>query len=86
MGSVAELLSCDASTLTGIADRLEERGLIQRQVDPADRRVKLLALTPTGRDLVTSIDGPFTAEIPGYASLSETEREDLTQLLLRLFA
>ncbi len=86
MGSVAEVLSCDASTLTGIADRLEERGLIQRQVDPADRRVKLLALTPTGRDLVTSIDGPFTAEIPGYASLSESEREDLTQLLLRLFA
>jgi DNA-binding MarR family transcriptional regulator len=86
MGSVAEVLSCDASTLTGIADRLEERGLIQRRIDPADRRVKLLALTDTGRDLVTSIDGPFTAEIPGFASLSEDERATLTQLLLRLFA
>jgi DNA-binding MarR family transcriptional regulator len=86
MGSVAEVLSCDASTLTGIADRLEERGLIQRQIDPADRRVKLLALTATGRELVTSIDGPFTAEIPGFASLSEAERAELTQLLLRLFA
>jgi DNA-binding MarR family transcriptional regulator len=86
MGSVAEVLSCDASTLTGIADRLEERGLIQRQIDPADRRVKLLALTATGRELVTSIDGPFTAEIPGFASLSDAERAELTQLLLRLFA
>ncbi len=86
MGSVAEVLSCDASTVTGIADRLEERGLIQRQVDPADRRVKLLALTATGRDLVESIDGPFTTEIPGIARLSEAERTELTRLLLRSFA
>ena len=86
MGSVAEVLSCDASTLTGIADRLEERGLIERRVDPSDRRVKLLALTTTGRELVTSIDGPFTAEIPGYAALSEADRHELTKLLFRLFA
>jgi DNA-binding MarR family transcriptional regulator len=86
MGSVAEVLACDASTLTGIADRLEERGLIERRLDPSDRRVKLLALTDTGRDLVTSIDGPFTAEIPGFATLSEPERAQLTQLLLRLFS
>jgi DNA-binding MarR family transcriptional regulator len=85
MGAVAEVLSCDASTLTGIADRLEERRLIERQVDPADRRVKLLALTPAGRTLVESIDGPFTAEIPGFAQLSEMERAELTRLLLRLF-
>jgi DNA-binding MarR family transcriptional regulator len=86
MGTVAEVLSCDASTLTGIADRLEERQLIQRQIDPTDRRVKLLALTDTGRALVESIDGPFIAEIPGFADLSEDEVTELTQLLLRLFA
>jgi DNA-binding MarR family transcriptional regulator len=86
MGAVAEVLSCDASTLTGIADRLEERHLIQRQVDPADRRVKLLALTDEGRQLVESIDGPFTIEIPGIAALSDQERSELTQLLLRAFA
>jgi DNA-binding MarR family transcriptional regulator len=86
MGSVADVLSCDASTLTGIADRLEERRLIQRRVDPADRRVKLLALTEQGRTLVQSIDGPFTSEIPGFADLGEDERAELTRLLLRLFA
>ncbi len=86
MGAVAEVLSCDASTLTGIADRLEERRLIQRQVDPADRRVKLLALTDEGRKLVESIDGPFTTEIPGIAALSEAERVELTKLLRRAFA
>ena len=86
MGAVAEVLSCDASTLTGIADRLEERQLIQRQLDPADRRVKLLALTEAGRQLVESIDGPFTTEIPGIAALSDRERVELTKLLLRAFA
>jgi DNA-binding MarR family transcriptional regulator len=85
MGSVAEALSCDASTLTGIADRLEERKLIERQVDPSDRRVKLLALTPAGRELVESIDGPFTTEIPGIAALSPAQRAELTKLLLRAF-
>jgi DNA-binding MarR family transcriptional regulator len=85
MGSVAEVLSCDASTLTGIADRLEERRLIQRQIDPADRRVKLLALTEAGRSLVKSIDRPFTTELPGIEALSERDRAQLTQLLLRAF-
>jgi MarR family transcriptional regulator, organic hydroperoxide resistance regulator len=85
MGSVAEVLSCDASTLTGIADRLEERRLIERQVDPADRRVKLLALTDKGRKLVESIDAPFTTDIPGIATLSDPERAELTRLLMRAF-
>jgi DNA-binding MarR family transcriptional regulator len=85
MGSVAEVLSCDASTLTGIADRLEERQLIERQVDPADRRVKLLALTDTGRKLVESIDAPFTTDIPGLETLSNPERAELTRLLMRAF-
>ncbi len=85
MGAVAEALSCDASTLTGIADRLEERHLIRRQLDPTDRRVKLLALTDEGRQLVDSIDGPFTTEIPGIAALSDHERVELTKLLRRAF-
>ena len=38
----------DASYVTTIADQLEERGLIERQPHPTDRRVKSLALTPEG--------------------------------------
>lgn len=86
MGSVAEVLSCDASTLTGIADRLEERGLVERRLDPSDRRVKLLALTESGRALVASIDGPFAPEIPGLAALTHDERAELTRLLVRSFS
>ena len=48
MSSLAGLLFCDASNVTGIVDRLEARGLIERRPAPQDRRVKLLALTGEG--------------------------------------
>src|SRR5512142_349810 len=48
MGHVAERLACDASNVTGLIDRLESRGLVRRRPSDADRRVKVLVLTPTG--------------------------------------
>lgn len=48
MSSLAGSLFCDASNVTGIVDRLEARGLIERRPAPQDRRVKLIALTPEG--------------------------------------
>jgi DNA-binding MarR family transcriptional regulator len=85
MGLVADVLCCDASTLTGIADRLEERGLIARQAGSSDRRVKLLALTDAGRDLVDRIDGPFSTDIAGIATMTSHERTELSRLLHRAF-
>src|SRR5437762_13546256 len=46
MGKLAETLACDASNVTGLVDRLESRGLIRRCSSPADRRLKVLELTP----------------------------------------
>jgi DNA-binding MarR family transcriptional regulator len=51
MREVADQLACDSSNLTGITDRLEERGLVKRTADPNDRRVKLLVLTDEGERL-----------------------------------
>ena len=48
MGSLAQSFQCDASTMTWLVDRLEERGLVERRMLPADRRVKAVALTPLG--------------------------------------
>ena len=48
MGSLAQSFQCDASTMTWLVDRLEERGLVERRMLPADRRVKAVALTPVG--------------------------------------
>ena len=51
MHELANLLACDNSTVTGIVDRLEARGLVTRRAYPQDRRVKHIALTPAGTDL-----------------------------------
>ncbi|HEV8651188.1 MAG TPA: MarR family transcriptional regulator [Actinomycetes bacterium] len=48
MRDLAGSLACDASNVTGIADRLEKRGLVERQVSSSDRRVKTLVVTPEG--------------------------------------
>ncbi len=48
MGDLAEALACDNSNVTGIVDRLEARGLVERRPAPHDRRVKMLAVTPEG--------------------------------------
>src|SRR2546422_724628 len=51
MGELADHLFCDASNVTGIADRLEAKGYIERRAGEGDRRVKVLALTPNGIEL-----------------------------------
>jgi DNA-binding MarR family transcriptional regulator len=48
MGTLAQSFRCDASTMTWLVDRLEERGLVERRMLPTDRRVKAVALTPDG--------------------------------------
>jgi DNA-binding MarR family transcriptional regulator len=48
MGALAESLYCDASYMTDLVDRLEQRGMIERRSSSQDRRVKLIALTPLG--------------------------------------
>src|SRR5260221_2511310 len=55
MNRLADTLSCDASNVTGLVDRLESRGLVQRQPSPQDRRVKVLQLKPTGARLRTHL-------------------------------
>lgn len=51
MVSLARSLHCHDSNVTGLVDRLEQRGLIERGSNPKDRRVKLIALTKTGETL-----------------------------------
>jgi DNA-binding MarR family transcriptional regulator len=46
---LAEQLRCDRSNVTGLVDKLEQAGLVERRVDPADRRQKTLVVTEAGR-------------------------------------
>jgi MarR family transcriptional regulator, organic hydroperoxide resistance regulator len=49
--ALAQSIGADKSRIIGVLDELQERGLIERQPDPADRRVRLLTLTEAGRRL-----------------------------------
>ncbi len=51
MSTLANYLSCDASNVTGLVDRLEARGLVARKSSEQDRRVKMLVLTEAGEAL-----------------------------------
>src|SRR6476661_1266944 len=55
MRRIAEQLKCEPSNITGIVDRLQARGLVERRSDPADRRVKLAAATDTGTETATRL-------------------------------
>src|SRR5258706_244861 len=51
MSKLADTLRCDNSNVTGIVDRLEARGLVERRSDEHDRRVKMLVVTERGAQL-----------------------------------
>src|SRR5690348_9705670 len=57
MRRLAQQLKCEPSNVTGIVDRLESRGLVERRLDPADRRVKLAAATEEGLDTAQRLRG-----------------------------
>jgi DNA-binding MarR family transcriptional regulator len=50
--TLSGLIGLDTSTVAGVVDRLEARGLLQRQASPEDRRVRLLVPTASGRLLL----------------------------------
>ncbi len=84
MGQLAGALSCDASNVTGLVDRLESRGLIERRPSEQDRRVKVISLTPLGARLRASLIKRMTAAPPTLARLSPEEQRALVRLLRRL--
>lgn len=55
---VAARLVAQVPDLTRLVDRLETAGLVKRNRDAEDRRVVRLSLTPAGRKLLASLDGP----------------------------
>jgi len=83
MRALGESLFCDASYVTDLVDRLEDRRLIERRADPDDRRVKLIALTPAGercreRALAMLYEPPIEFE-----ALSAAELAKLSELLTK---
>ena len=77
-------VSLTAATLSGMLDRLEELGLLQRQRDDQDRRRQWLLLSDAGRELMQKAPSLLPPEFrQRFAALSEWERHGLTAALLR---
>ena len=84
MSRLAEVLSCDASNVTGLVDRLEARGLVERRPSPEDRRVKVLELTETGARARGEMLRHMTGRPHPLSSLTVEERRALVAILERL--
>ncbi|MFC7264456.1 MULTISPECIES: MarR family winged helix-turn-helix transcriptional regulator [Streptomyces] len=84
MRRLAQQLKCEPSNVTGIVDRLETRGLVERRPDPTDRRVKLAAATAEGRQVARSLRDSLRFAREPLAGLSDEERLSLRDLLRRM--
>lgn len=86
MRRLAQKLKCEPSNVTGIMDRLEARGLVERQADPSDRRVKLAVATEEGVRVAGSLRDSLGFAREPLAGLSREERLSLRDLLQRMLA
>jgi DNA-binding MarR family transcriptional regulator len=84
MRRLARQLKCEPSNVTGIVDRLEARGLVERRPDPGDRRVKVAAATAEGRKVARSLRESLRFAGEPLAGLSEVERVTLRDTLRRM--
>jgi DNA-binding MarR family transcriptional regulator len=83
MRELADELFCDASNVTALADRLEGKGLAERQPDPGDRRVKALALTGDGKRARERVLEIMSEPPPPIAALPVADQRALRDVLRR---
>ena len=78
MSRLAELLDVSVSNATGLIDRMEERGLLERVRVPGDRRVVLVRPAPGGRQMLDEVDGLRRGQMRGVlAHLDAAAQERL---------
>ncbi len=83
--AIAEGCVMDKSTVTSVLARMEEAGLIEREVDPGDRRGMTVALTARGRDAAERVCS-FGAEVDRICldGFTDEEAAQLSRLLGRV--
>jgi DNA-binding MarR family transcriptional regulator len=82
MSELADYLGLDKSTISGLVDRAEKRGLLQRAPNPADGRATDVFLTAEGMQLAGLGEGEIARSLsPMTGKLSRAEARRLTALL-----
>ncbi len=74
-----------SGSITAAIDRLERKALVERQGDPADRRTRMVHLTPAGRNLISSAFADHAEAMErATAGLTPEERAQASALLKKL--
>jgi len=85
VNEIGRRIDLTSGSITTAIDRLEERGLVQRSLDAADRRARRVSLTRAGRALITRIFEKHEANLDLAAhGLTRAERATLIALLKKL--
>lgn len=85
VNDIGRRVKLTSGAMTSATDRLIERGLVQRGVDDADARARLVSLTRAGRALITKTFDVHKATMDAVAeTLTANERETLIDLLKKL--
>jgi DNA-binding MarR family transcriptional regulator len=78
MKAIKEMLSLNASTVTGIVDRLEQKGFVARLPDPKDKRSTPIVLTSKGSGLLINTKESLHEKISkNLDKISEEEYQDI---------
>lgn len=86
MSALANTMHCDPSNVTGIVDKLEARGLVQRRAAESDRRVKRLVLTAEGGRVRDKLSARLMEPAEWMLKLSATDQRALRDILVRAAA
>jgi len=82
---IAKHMLVKSSTVTGVVDRLEQKGLVQRLRISSDRRVITIELTQTGKRLAKNAPPPIQQKIiDGLKNISEKEKDNIVFSLSKL--
>jgi DNA-binding MarR family transcriptional regulator len=85
MNELGKLLSLDKSSVSGLVERAERRGLVRRASSPLDGRAVLVSLTDDGRALVFEAASEFGADVDALLNrVSPSDRRALSRLVSRL--
>jgi DNA-binding MarR family transcriptional regulator len=85
MSDLAQLLELDKSSITGLVDRAERRGLVKRTVSTQDRRVVYVGLTRAGTTMVKRAVSEFEKDVAAIVgALSDREKGVLSSLASRV--
>ena len=83
MSALATALMCDNSNVTGIVDRLEAQGLVERRPAEHDRRVKMLIMTPRGAEIRAQLGARLGEPPEPLAQLSPADQRALRDIMRR---